>query len=393
MDKILIVNCGSSSLKYKLYNINLVPIASGLVERIGSEEAILNATLDHQTTTDQRAIADHGVAIEMMMQTLMEEQAINSLTEIVLIGHRVVHGGEDYQQAVIIDDDVEANIYALKSLAPLHNPANAIGIHYMREALPHATNVAVFDTAFHQTMAPLEYLYPVNYQYYQNFQLRRYGMHGTSHKYCMHEICTYYQQSDLRIINCHLGAGSSICAIEDQKSIATTMGLTPLAGVMMATRSGDIDPSVVEFLADKLDEDVHSVTSRLNKESGLLGVSGISGDMRDLHLASSEGNQQAQLAIDLYAHRCVEVISNYINKLNGVDVISFTAGIGENDAITRKNIINQLAFFGVKIDDVKNQNVNDSICEIQADDSSIKVVVVKADEELAIAQEAINLVK
>lgn len=388
---ILVLNSGSSSVKFKLFNKDLQPICSGLVERIGTNKSEFHLNFNNNTKNIKKELANHMQALDLVINSLINEKIINSLDEIKVVGHRVVHGGELYNSAVIVDEKVLNNIYELKKLSPLHNGANGDGIKVITELLAHATNVAVFDTAFHQTLAPEEYIYPINYDYYTNNRVRRYGAHGTSHKYINEVISDEIGNNNFKMINCHLGAGSSICAIKNGASIATSMGLTPLGGIMMATRCGDVDPSIVSYLQQELDVDKKEINHILNKESGLLGVSQVSGDIRDVIKASEEGNKQASLAIDIFVNRIVDTISSYINKLEGVDIITFTAGIGENSSLIRQKIIDKLGVFGLNIDNNLNQNTPNKINLISKKDAKIKVYVVKLDEELAIAKEAISL--
>ncbi len=390
MEKILVLNCGSSTIKYKLFDKNLQVISDGIVDKINSQNQTVTINTKKQQYFKEFHCNDHEKGLYYLLSELVNLKVINDYQEISIVGHRVVHGGEKYHQSVIVDDIVLANIYDLVSLSPLHNKANGDGIKIIKELLPHALNVAVFDTSYHQTLQPVEYIYPIKYQYYQDLGLRRYGMHGTSHKYCMEQISEFYHNPQLKIINIHLGNGCSVCAINNQKSIATSMGLTPLAGLMMGTRSGDIDPSIIEFLEEKLQKNTVSITNILNKESGVLGISEISNDLRDV-IKLYDTNYQAQLAIDLYVNRIVETVSNYINKLNGCDVISFCAGVGENSSFIRKKVIEQLQFFGFKINDNLNNQKCDHIIEISDNTSSAKIVVVKTNEELAIAKECLLL--
>lgn len=388
---ILVLNSGSSSVKFKLFNKELQPICSGLVERIGTDKSEFHLNFNNDTKNIKKELANHMQALDLVINSLVDEKIINSLDEIKVVGHRVVHGGELYNSAVIVDEEVLNNIYALKKLSPLHNGANGDGIKVITKLLPQATNVAVFDTAFHQTLAPEEYVYPINYDYYTNNRVRRYGAHGTSHKYIYEVISENLGTNNFKMINCHLGAGSSICAIKNGESIATSMGLTPLGGIMMATRCGDIDPSIVSYLQQELNVDSKEIDHILNKESGLFGVSQISGDIRDVIKASREGNKQASLTIDIFVNRIVDTISSYINKLEGVDIITFTAGIGENSSLIRQKVIDKLGVFGLNIDNDLNQNTPNKINIISKKDAKTRVYVVKLDEELAIAKEAISL--
>lgn len=388
---ILVLNSGSSSVKFKLFNKELQPICSGLVERIGTDKSEFHLNYNNDTKNIKKELANYMQALDLVINSLVDEKIINSLDEIKVVGHRVVHGGELYNSAVIVDEEVLNNIYALKKLSPLHNGANGDGIKVITKLLPQATNVAIFDTAFHQTLAPEEYVYPINYDYYTNNRVRRYGAHGTSHKYIYEVISENLGTNNFKMINCHLGAGSSICAIKNGESIATSMGLTPLGGIMMATRCGDIDPSIVSYLQQELNVDSKEIDHILNKESGLFGVSQISGDIRDVIKASREGNKQASLTIDIFVNRIVDTISSYINKLEGVDIITFTAGIGENSSLIRQKVIDKLGVFGLNIDNDLNQNTPNKINIISQKDAKTRVYVVKLDEELAIAKEAISL--
>ena len=388
MDYILVLNSGSSSLKTKLFDFKLNPICSLNVERIGQQMGSSTLEYNQQKEVNNLPFADHFQAINYILEMLVTNNIVTSINDIKIVGHRVVHGGEYFNSAVEADQEVVDKIDELIDLSPLHNQANGQGVKVIKEVLPDALNVCVFDTEFHQTMSEVEYLYPLNYSYYQDFKLRRYGMHGTSHKYCM-DMISNKLTPNLKIINCHLGAGSSLCAINNQQSVATTMGLTPLGGLMMATRCGDIDPSIVSFLASKLNKNAEEIVNILNKESGLLGVSQASLDMRDLNELADNGNKQAQLAIEMYVNRVVDFISSYITKLHGIDVLSFTAGIGEKDSGVRNAIVKKLNYLGIKLDE--SIIPSGEYCEIQAPDSQCKIVVIKADEELAIAKEALAI--
>lgn len=388
MNYVLVLNSGSSSLKTKLFDFKLNLICSLTVERIGQQMGSSTLEYNQQKVVNNLPFADHFQAINYILEMLVTNKIVTSFDDIKIVGHRVVHGGEYFNSAVEANQEVVEKIDELIDLSPLHNQANGQGVKVIKEVLPEALNVCVFDTAFHQTMSEVEYLYPLNYSYYQDFKLRRYGMHGTSHKYCM-DMISKYLAPNLKIINCHLGAGSSLCAISNQQSVATTMGLTPLGGLMMATRCGDIDPSIVSFLASKLNKSAEEIVNILNKESGLLGVSQASLDMRDLNELADNGNKQAKLAIEMYVNRVVDFISSYITKLQGIDVLSFTAGIGEKDSGVRNAIVKQLNYLGIKLDE--SIIPSGEYCEIQAPDSQCKIVVIKADEELAIAKEALAI--
>ena len=388
MNYVLVLNSGSSSLKTKLFDFKLNLICSLTVERIGQQMGSSTLEYNQQKVVNNLPFADHFQAINYILEMLVTNKIVTSFNDIKIVGHRVVHGGEYFNSAVEANQEVVDKIDELIDLSPLHNQANGQGVKVIKEVLPEALNVCVFDTAFHQTMSEVEYLYPLNYSYYQDFKLRRYGMHGTSHKYCM-DMISKHIAPNLKIINCHLGAGSSLCAINNQQSVATTMGLTPLGGLMMATRCGDIDPSIVSFLASKLNKSAEEIVNILNKESGLLGVSQASLDMRDLNELADNGNKQAKLAIEMYVNRVVDFISSYITKLQGIDVLSFTAGIGEKDSGVRNAIVKKLNYLGIKLDE--SIIPSGEYCEIQAPDSQCKIVVIKADEELAIAKEALAI--
>lgn len=393
MSKVLAVNCGSSSLKFQLFEMNTESvITSGIIERIGMEDSIF--TIKYNGTKDKKvfAVPTHKEAVQVLLDTLIEKKIVEHLDEIKGIGHRVVQGGSYFDGSCVVDDDVIAKIDELSPLAPLHNPAHIIGIKAFKEAIPTAGAVVVFDTAFHHSIKPENAVYPIPYKFYEENKVRKYGAHGTSHYYVSKRTQELLGNPEhANIIVCHLGAGASLCAVKDGKSIDTSMGLTPLAGVMMATRSGDIDASVVDHLIENLGYDMKTVFKMLNKESGLLGVSGVSGDMRDIIDAKDAGNQRAELAFNMFRKRVADYIGSYFVELGHVDAISFTAGIGENSFIAREAIINLIKeALGIVLDDKANVEGHGERL-ISAPESKIKVFVVPTDEELVIARDTKEL--
>lgn len=393
MSKVLAVNCGSSSLKFQLFEMNTESvITSGIIERIGMEDSIF--TIKYNGTKDKKvfAVPTHKEAVQVLLDTLIEKKIVEHLDEIKGIGHRVVQGGPYFGGSCVVDDDVIAKIDELSPLAPLHNPAHIIGIKAFKEAIPTAGAVVVFDTAFHHSIKPENAVYPIPYKFYEENKIRKYGAHGTSHYYVSKRTQELLGNPEhANIIVCHLGAGASLCAVKDGKSIDTSMGLTPLAGVMMATRSGDIDASVVDHLIENLGYDMKTVFKMLNKESGLLGVSGVSGDMRDIIDAKDAGNQRAELAFNMFRKRVADYIGSYFVELGHVDAISFTAGIGENSFIAREAIIDLIKeALGIVLDDKANVEGHGERL-ISAPESKIKVFVVPTDEELVIARDTKEL--
>ncbi len=391
MRKTLIINSGSSSLKFKLYNMpQYEVICEGIIERIG-QEANFVLKYQKQKHVIEQTIITHEVAINLLLEQLKKHKLIDDLAEITKVGHRVVQGGEIFTSSTIVNEQKLEQIYELQKLAPLHNKANADGIKIFMKLLPNAQNIAVFDTEFHQSMPKESYIYPVPYSWYKKHGVRRYGMHGTSHKFVANKISQLegVPLEDLKIINCHLGNGASLCAIKDAKVLTTSMGLTPLAGIMMGTRSGDIDPSIIEYMAKELNKDVFEITHILNNESGMLGVSEFSNDCRDLAKKADDGDMQAIFTFELYVTRLVETIGAYAARMGGLDIISFTGGIGENNALIRKMTLDALDLFNIKIDN--SININSTLHDdrvITLDDSSVKVWVVNTDEEYQIALEA-----
>ena len=391
--KIISINAGSSSLKFQLFNMdNETVIASGLFERIGIEGSFYTIKYNGEKITEEIELTNHTDAIKVLLDKLVALNIISSLDEIEGVGHRVVQGGDKYKESVIITDEVINDIESFKDLAPLHNPAGLLGINAVKEALPNVPMVAVFDTAFHQTMPESSYVYPVPYSWYSDYKVRKYGFHGTSHRYIALKTQEILGRDDLKIISCHLGSGGSITAIENGKSIDTTMGFTPLAGIMMGTRSGDIDPSIIPYVMEKEGQNAGEIVDDLNKKSGLLGISEASPDWRDIQKGVSEGDEKCLLAEEEYIKRVVAYIAQYYVLLNKADVIVFTAGMGENSVTLRKQVIDKLSALGIKIDEEAN-NTSGEIRKISADDSSTLVYVIPTDEELMIAKDTLKLVQ
>ena len=395
--KILVVNAGSSSLKYQLIDMDTENvIAKGGCERIG----IRGSNLKHKTSKGEKVIErdmpNHKVAIQLVLEALVDPEygAIASMDEIDAVGHRVVHSGEDFNCSVLVNDEVLAKCRNNIELAPLHMPANILGIEACREAMPGKPMALVFDTAFHSTMPAYAYMYAISYDDYKNYKIRRYGFHGTSHKYVSQEAIKYLKKpaEETKIVTCHLGGGSSISAVKGGKCIDTSMGFTPLAGVPMGTRSGDLDPAVLEYLAAKKHYTILDCVNYLNKECGVAGISGVSSDFRDLTKAASEGNERAQLALDVFSYDVKKYIGSYIAAMGGLDCLVFTAGIGENTYQVRKAICENMEYFGIAIDDDKNEQKNDgSIHDITAEGAKVKVLVIPTNEELVIARETKEL--
>ena len=396
--KTLVINCGSSSLKYQLIDMATEDcMVQGLVERIGIEGSILTQKVEGKDKyVINSDIKDHKEAIRLVLEALVDpvHGVIKSMDEISAVGHRVVHGGEKYSDSVLINDEVLQSIKDCIVLAPLHNPPNAIGIEACKELMPNTPMVAVFDTAFHQTMPKHAYICPLPYELYEKYGVRKYGFHGTSHKYVSNKVVEAMGKDikDLKIITCHLGNGCSLAAVKNGKSVDTSMGFTPLAGVMMGTRSGSIDPSVISFLIEQHGYTIEEIDELLNKKSGVLGISGVSSDFRDVLAAGEAGNERAKLALEIFYYKVRTQIAAYAGAMGGVDVIVFTAGIGENSSITRREILRGLEFFGFTINDEKNE-LRGHIQEISNEDSKVKVYVVPTNEELMIARDTAKLVK
>ncbi|MFY9177049.1 MAG: acetate kinase [Caldicoprobacterales bacterium] len=395
--KILVINAGSSSLKYQLINMQDESVlAKGNVERIGLPEPLLKHTPQGKDAIEIPGdFKNHVEAIKKVIELLTDKEhgVIESMDEIAAVGHRVVHGGEQFSRSVVIDDEVMKAIEANIELAPLHNPANIMGINACRNVMPNTPMVAVFDTAFHQTMPEKAYMYAIPYDTYKNYGIRRYGFHGTSHKYVSQKAAEFLGKplESLKIITCHLGNGSSIAAVDGGKSVDTSMGFTPLEGLPMGTRSGSLDPAILSYMMEKKNLSYEEVNKILNRESGMLGLSGLSSDFRDLHKAAAEGNKRAQMALDVFNYEVKKYIGAYAAAMGGVDCIVFTAGVGENTPRVRAESCSGLEFMGVKIDKERNESVKKE-GEINTDDSKVKVLVIPTNEELMIARETMELI-
>ena len=391
MSIVIAVNAGSSSLKFKLFEMpEEKVICSGIADRIGHEDAIFQIKPQGKEKVESICnIPDHAVAVELLLDALVEEGVVKSLEEIKGIGHRIVQGGSYFSSSVEFTKDVEDKIESLIPLAPLHNGAHLIGYRAFKKVLPNVRHVAVFDTAFHQTMEPQDYMYACPYEYYTDYKVRRYGAHGTSHLYLSQEAKKYLKDGENKIITCHIGSGSSLCAIKDGKCVATSMGLTPLAGVMMGTRTGDIDPSVMPYLVKQTGKSAEEIYQEFNKKSGLLGISGVSNDTRDVEKAALEGHERSILAVKLFARRVADYIGQYFVRLGGCDLIVFSAGIGENSEYFRWEILEQCKeALGLEI----SKEANDTLIKgkegfLSTPNSKIKVVVIPTDEELMIARD------
>ncbi len=396
MTKIISVNAGSSSLKFQLFEMPQEEVlTSGVFERIGLEEGIFTIKVNGEKKVVKEPIPDHTKAVEMLLNALVEYRIVEHLDEIKGAGHRAVHGGEIFTESVLVDDEVVDKFTSLNDLAPLHNPAGLIGYRAFKEALPNCVHTFVFDTAFHSTMTPDTYLYALPYEYYEKYQIRRYGFHGTSHKYVSQRCAELMGRKveDMKIITCHLGNGASITAVDGGRSINTSMGFTPMAGVMMGTRCGDIDPAIVTFLQKKEGLSADAVEDILNKHSGMLGVSGVSSDGRDVEDAAKEGNERAILTESMYANRVASYIGSYYVQLGELDAIVFTGGIGENDGNMRKRIIDRVKVIGAEIDDANNKGVRGIEKCLSSADSKVAVWLIPTNEELMIARDAYRFVK
>ena len=392
--KIIAINAGSSSLKFQLFDMpSETVITKGLVERIGLEDSVFTLTVEGEKVTEIKDIPNHEMAVSMLLDKLIGLGIISSYSEIEGVGHRIVHGGETFSQSVLIDDEALEQIEALSELAPLHNPANVTGIKAFRKVLKDIPSVAVFDTAFHQTMPESSYLYSLPYEYYKQYGIRKYGFHGTSHKYVSERAAALIGRplEHLRLISCHLGNGASIAAIQGGKSIDTSMGFTPLAGVTMGTRSGNIDPALLPYIMEKTGSTADEVLDVLNKRSGLLGVSGFSSDLRDIESEAEEGNKRAELALEVFASRIHKYIGSYAARMSGVDAIIFTAGIGENSDVIRARVLRGLEFMGVYWDPSLNSLRTGEERFINYPHSPVKVMVIPTNEEIMIARDVMEL--
>ena len=394
---VLVINCGSSSLKFQLINSDSEEVlAKGLCERIGIDGRLTYQPEGGEKVTEEKAMPTHTEAIQFVIDALTDAQrgVVKSLSEIGAVGHRVVHGGEKFASSAVITEEMIKAVEECNDLAPLHNPANLIGIRACQELMPGTLMVAVFDTAFHQTMPEKAYMYGLPYEYYEKYKVRRYGFHGTSHSFVSKRTAELLDKpyDAVKTIVCHLGNGASICAVENGKSVDTSMGLTPLEGLVMGTRSGDIDPAILEFIAKKEDLDIDGLMTMLNKKSGVYGLSNnLSSDFRDLTAGAANGNKPAQIALDVFCYRVAKYVGSYVAAMNGVDAIAFTAGIGENVCIVREKVCAYLGYLGVELDKEANEVRGEEIT-ISTPDSKVKVMVVPTNEELAIARETVALV-
>lgn len=390
--KILSVNAGSSSLKFTLIELpSEEVIASGVFEKIGMEGSFYTIKYNGEKTKKEKELKDHSIAVSTLMEELISMHIINSLEEIEGVGHRILHGGQEFSKSLILDEDIIKRISKYNELGPLHNPANLMGAEAFMKALPGVVQVGVFDTAFHATMAPREYLYPVPYEWFEKYGVRKYGFHGTSHRYIDKTLREYLKKDDAKIISCHIGNGASVTAIDSGKVIDTSMGFTPLAGVMMGTRSGDIDPSMIPFIMNKTGKTCEEVINSLNKESGLLGISCLSSDSRDIEDAMDQNNELAILAQDIYTQKIANYIAMYNNLLNGADAICFTAGVGENSSRVRKTVCEKISSLGVILDEEKN-NCRGEFKLITKENSKIPVYILPTNEELMIAMDTMELI-
>ena len=393
---VLVINCGSSSLKFQLINSESEAVlAKGLCERIGIDGRLTYQPAGGEKNVSEKAMPTHTEAIQFVIDALTDADTgvVKSLDEIGAVGHRVVHGGEKFAKSVVVTPEVKAAIAKCNDLAPLHNPANLIGIEACESLMPGTPQVVVFDTAFHQTMPEKAYMYGLPYEYYEKYKVRRYGFHGTSHSFVSKRVAEIVGKpyNATKTIVCHLGNGASVSAVLNGESVDTSMGLTPLEGLVMGTRSGDIDPAIMEFIAKKENLDIAGIMNVLNKKSGVEGVSGVSSDFRDLEAAAKAGNKRAELAIDVFAYRVAKYVGAYTAAMNGVDNIVFTAGIGENCALVRTKVCSYLGYLGITIDEEANGKRGEEII-ISTPDSKVKVLVVPTNEELAIARETVALV-
>ena len=396
--KVLVINCGSSSLKYQLIDSETeTPLASGLCERIRIDGQLTHKVDGKKIKDEEKnAMPNHEVAVKLVLDELVDKEhgVIADLKEINAVGHRVVHGGEKFASSVIITDEVEKAIAECNDLAPLHNPANLIGIDACKKALPGVPMVAVFDTAFHQTMPEKAFMYGLPYRYYEEYKVRRYGFHGTSHSFVSKRLAELagLQLENSKLIVCHIGNGGSVTAVQNGKSVDTSMGLTPLEGIIMGTRSGSIDPAIIEFIAHKENKSIDEIMTILNKKSGLAGMSGLTSDFRDLRAGKKEGNKQAEVTMDAFIYSIAKYVGAYAAAMNGVDAIAFTAGIGENAIEVRKGVMSYLGYLGVEADEEKCQITGEEVC-VTTPSSKVKVFIIPTNEELAIARETIALVE
>ncbi|MBR1891205.1 MAG: acetate kinase [Clostridia bacterium] len=395
--KVLVINAGSSSLKYQLIDMQTEKaIAKGGCERIGIEGSFLKHKANGKEVTITRPMPDHKTAIELMLEALVNKEygAISDMSEIDAVGHRVLHSGGDYDCSVLIDEEVKKVCLGNADLAPLHQRANIMGVDACKAVMPNVPMVATFDTAFHATMPEKAYIYGLPYEYYEKYKVRRYGAHGTSHRFVSQEAAKYLgvDPASFKVITCHLGNGSSISAVKNGKCYDTSMSFTPLGGVPMGTRTGDLDPAILEYLSDKTGMDIHELLFMCNKKAGVMGVSGVSSDFRDLRDAAASGNHRAQLALDIFTYACKKYVGAYAAAMGGTDCIVFTAGIGEHDHEVRASIVEDMEYMGVCIDQEKNAHPTDGICDITGKGSKVKVLIIPTNEELVIARDTAEIV-
>lgn len=398
MKKILVLNCGSSSIKYALYNMeNQSVLTSGGIEKIGLPDSFLKLKYNGEKVQIDRPVKEHTEGVQFIFEVLTQGQyaVLNSLDELEAVGHRMVHGGEKFNKSVVLTPEVMKEFAACNDLAPLHNPANIKGVNAVSSLLPNIPQVGVFDTAFHQTMPDYAYMYALPYEMYEKYGVRRYGFHGTSHRYVSQRVCEFLgvNPEGKKIITCHIGNGASIAAVKDGKCVDTSMGLTPLEGLIMGTRSGDIDAGAVTFIMDKEGLDTHGISNLLNKKSGLAGISGGSSDFRDILAGIAAGNDRARLAKEMYCYRIKKYIGEYAAAMGGVDIILFTGGAGENQWEVREGATKGLEFMGIKLDDAKNKSCRATEAVLSADDSKVTVCCIPTDEELMIALDTLELTK
>lgn len=395
MSKIISVNAGSSSLKFQLFNMpEETVLTSGIVDRIGFEDAAFTILVNGEKIKTVQPILEHTTAVNLLLKALVEHKIVDDLNEIEAAGHRVVQGGEVFSESVAVDENVEKLVSDFTELAPLHNPANLIGYRAFKENLPNAKHAFIFDTAFHQTMGRESYIYPIPYEYYEQYHIRRYGAHGTSHQYVAQRCAELLDKKleDTKIITCHLGNGASITAVKGGKSINTSMGFTPLSGLMMGTRSGDIDPSILTYLQDKLEISASEMNTILNKKSGMLGISGISSDARDIDNAVAEGNDRAKLTLEIYLNRLINVVGGYYLQLGGLDAIVFTGGIGENDTLLRENFAKATeSTLNLDMDYELNAKTRGKETLLSKANASVKAFLIPTNEELVIARDTARI--
>ena len=396
--KILVINCGSSSLKYQLFDMtNETVMAKGICERIGIQgSALTHKPTGKDSCVVEKDMPDHKVAVQMVLDMLVDPVygVISDVKEISAVGHRVLHAAQKYIESIVVNEDVKATVRECFDFGPLHNPANLIGIEACEHAMPGVKNVAVFDTAFHQTMPEKAYMYAIPYEYYEKYGIRKYGFHGTSHAFVSKKAIEVagLDKDNSKVIVCHIGNGGSCSAVLNGKCVDTSMGLTPLEGLIMGTRSGDIDPAAVQFIANKEGKDINEMLNILNKKSGLLGLSGVSSDLRDVTKAANAGDEKAQVTLEAFAYRIAKYVGSYVAAMNGVDAIVFTAGVGENDAPMRSRICQYFGYLGITIDEEANDKCRGVQGTISTPDSKVKVLVIPTNEELKIAQETLALV-